>query len=108
MSGMAQIILYLKYSLLLLSNLGLTSWLYMNRRGRTPAQRQDPAVESLIFWRQTQGLSQAQTVVFFRAHLFDLTLATLKSWESSRTRPRANTRELLTRFLQQNPKPKGK
>jgi DNA-binding transcriptional regulator YiaG len=79
----------------------------MNRRGRTPAQRQDPAVESLIFWRQTHGLSQSETVVFFRAHLFDLTLATLKSWESSRTTPRLNTRELLIRFLQQHPNPKG-
>ena len=47
--------------------------------------KKDPAVESLIFWRHTHGLSQAETVVFFRAHLFDLTLATLKSWESGRT-----------------------
>jgi len=79
----------------------------MKSRGRTPAQRQDPAVESLIFWRQTHGLSQAETVAFFRAHLFDLTLATLKSWESGRTAPRTNTRELLERFLQQHPNPKG-
>jgi hypothetical protein len=79
----------------------------MNRRGRTPAQRQDPVVESLVFWRRIHGLSQAETVVFFRAHLFDLTLATLKSWESSRTTPRANTREFLSRFLQQHPNPKG-
>jgi DNA-binding transcriptional regulator YiaG len=79
----------------------------MNRRGRTPAQRQDPAVESLIFWRQTHRLSQAETVLFFRAHLFDLTLAALKSWESGRTKPRTNTRELLERFLQQHPNPKG-
>jgi DNA-binding transcriptional regulator YiaG len=79
----------------------------MKRCGRTPAQRQDPAVESLIFWRRTHGLSQAETVVFFRAHLFDLTLATLKSWESGRTKPRTNTRELLERFLQQHPNPKG-
>jgi DNA-binding transcriptional regulator YiaG len=79
----------------------------MNRRGRTPAQRQHPAVESLIFWRRIHGLSQAETVVFFRAHLFDLTLATLKSWESGRTKPRTNTRELLERFLQQHPNPKG-
>ena len=72
-----------------------------------PAQRKDPAVESLLFWRQTHGLSQAKTVAFFRAHLFDLTLATLKSWESGRTAPRENTRELLERFLQQHPNPKG-
>ena len=52
-------------------------------------------------------LSQAETVVFFRAHLFDLTLATLKSWESGRTKPRTNTRELLERFLEQHPNPKG-
>jgi DNA-binding transcriptional regulator YiaG len=79
----------------------------MKRRGRTPAQSQDPAVESLLFWRQNHGLSQAQTVAFFRVHLFDLTLATLKSWESGRTKPRTNTRELLERFLQQHPNPKG-
>jgi DNA-binding transcriptional regulator YiaG len=91
----------------LLSKLGLTLWLYMNRRGRTLAQRQDPAVESLVFWRRIHGLSQAETVVFFRAHLFDLTLATLKSWESGRTKPRTNTRELLERFLHQHPNPKG-
>jgi DNA-binding transcriptional regulator YiaG len=107
MPGMVEIKVYLKYNLLLLSKLGLASWLYMKSLGRTPAQRQDPAVESLIFWRRTHGLSQAETVVFFRAHLFDLTLATLKSWESSRTTPRANTRELLTRFLEQHPNPKG-
>jgi len=74
---------------------------------RVPAQRKDLAVESLIFWRQNHGLSQAQTVAFFRAHLFDLTLASLKSWESGRTKPRANTRELLERFLEQHPNPKG-
>jgi hypothetical protein len=79
----------------------------MRRCCRTPARTQDPAVQSLIFWRRTRGLSQAETVVFFRVHLFDLTLATLKSWKSSRTAPRANTRELLTRFPQQNPNPKG-
>jgi DNA-binding transcriptional regulator YiaG len=79
----------------------------MKSLGRTPAQRQDPAVESLIFWRRTHGFSQAETVVFFRAHLFDLTLATLKSWESGRTKPRTNTRELLERFLHQHPNPKG-
>jgi len=79
----------------------------MKRGARTPAQRKDPVVEAIIFWRQTHGLSQAQTVAFFRAHLFDLTLATLKSWESGRTAPRANTRELLTRFLEQHPNPKG-
>ena len=74
---------------------------------RVPAQRKDLAVESLIFWRQNHGLSQAQTVAFFRAHLFDLTLASLKSWESGRTTPRTNTRELLIRFLEQHPNPKG-
>ena len=74
---------------------------------RVPAQRKDLAVESLIFWRQNHGLSQSQTVAFFRAHLFDLTLASLKSWESGRTKPRANTRELLERFLEQHPNPKG-
>jgi DNA-binding transcriptional regulator YiaG len=79
----------------------------MKRRARTPAETLDPTIRLLIFWRRTHGLSQAETVVFFRAHLFDLTLATLKSWESSRTTPRANTRELLTRFLQQHPNPKG-
>jgi len=79
----------------------------MKRRARTPAETLDPTIHLLIFWRRTHGLSQAETVVFFRAHLFDLTLATLKSWESSRTTPRANTRELLTRFLQQHPNPKG-
>jgi DNA-binding transcriptional regulator YiaG len=79
----------------------------MKRQAGAPAQRKDPAVESLIFWRQTRGLSQAQTVAFFRAHLFDLTLATLKSWESGRTAPRANTQELLTLFLEQHPNPKG-
>jgi DNA-binding transcriptional regulator YiaG len=79
----------------------------MKRRGRTPAQRKDPAVRLLLFWRQNHGLSQAQTVAFFRVHLFDLTLATLKSWESGRTKPRTNTRELLERFLQQHPNPKG-
>ena len=104
---MVEIRLYLQYNLLLLSKLGLASWLYMKSLGRTPAQRQDPAVESLIFWRQTHSLSQAETVAFFRAHLFDLTLATLKSWESGRTKPRTNTRELLERFLQQHPNPKG-
>jgi DNA-binding transcriptional regulator YiaG len=67
----------------------------------------DPTIRLLLFWRQTHGLSQAETVVFFRVHLFDLTLATLKSWESARTAPRANTRELLERFLQQHPNPKG-
>jgi hypothetical protein len=96
---MVEIRLYLQYNFFLLSKLGLASWLYMKSLGRTPAQRQDPAVESLIFWRHIHGLSQAETVVFFRAHLFDLTLATLKSWESGRTTPRANTRELLARFL---------
>ena len=74
---------------------------------RVPAQRKDLAVESLIFWRQNHGLSQAKTVAFFRAHLFDLTLASLKSWESGRTTPRTNTRELLIRFLEQHPNPKG-
>jgi DNA-binding transcriptional regulator YiaG len=72
-----------------------------------PAQRKDLAVESLIFWRQTHGLSQAETVAFFRVHLFDLTLASLKSWESGRTTPRTNTRELLILFLEQHPNPKG-
>jgi DNA-binding transcriptional regulator YiaG len=72
-----------------------------------PAQRKDPAVESLIFWRQTHGLSQAETVAFFRAHLFDLTLSALKSWESGRTKPRTNTGELLKRFLEHYPNPKG-
>jgi DNA-binding transcriptional regulator YiaG len=72
-----------------------------------PAQTKDPGVQSLIFWRQTHGLSQAETVAFFRSHLFDLTLSTLKSWESGRTAPRANTLELLTRFLEQHPNPKG-
>jgi DNA-binding transcriptional regulator YiaG len=67
----------------------------------------DPAVRLLLFWRQKHGFSQAQTVAFFRVHLFDLTLSTLKSWESGRTRPRTNTRELLERFLQQHPNPKG-
>jgi len=79
----------------------------MRRGTRTPAQTKDPAVESLIFWRQTHGLSQAETVAFFRARLFDLTLASLKSWESGRTTPRTNTRELLLRFLEQHPNPKG-
>jgi DNA-binding transcriptional regulator YiaG len=79
----------------------------MRRRARTPAETLDPTVRLLLFWRQTHGLSQAETVVFFRAHLFDLTLATLKSWESGRTKPRTNTRELLERFLQQHPNPKG-
>ena len=74
---------------------------------RVPAQRKDLAVESLIFWRQTHSLSQVETVKFFRGQLFDLTLATLKSWESGRTTPRVNTRELLTRFLEQHPNPKG-
>ncbi len=104
---MVEIRLYLQYNLLLLSKLGLASWLYMKSLGRTPAQRQDPAVESLIFWRQNHGLSQAQTVAFFRAHLFDLTLARLRSWESGRTKPRTSTSELLERFLQQHPNPKG-
>jgi DNA-binding transcriptional regulator YiaG len=78
----------------------------MKRRAAgAPAQTKDPAVESLIFWRQTHGLSQAETVAFFRKHLFDLTLSTLKSWESGRTSPRTNTRELLLRFLEQHPNP---
>jgi len=74
---------------------------------RVPAQRKDLAVESLIFWRQTHGLSQAETVAFFRAHLFDLTLSALKSWESGRTTPWPHTRELLILFLEQHPNPKG-
>jgi DNA-binding transcriptional regulator YiaG len=72
-----------------------------------PAQRKDLAVESLIFWRQIHGLSQAETVAFFRAHLFDLTLSALKSWESGRTTPRSNTRDLLILFLERYPNPKG-
>ena len=79
----------------------------MKRRAGVPAQTKDPAVESLIFWCQTHGLSQAETVAFFRAHLFDLTISALKSWESGRTKPRGNTRELLERFLKQHPNPKG-
>jgi hypothetical protein len=73
----------------------------MKRRAGAPAQTKDPGVESLILWRQTNGLSQAETVAFFRANLFDLTLSALKSWESGRTSPRSNTRELLLRFLDQ-------
>ena len=79
----------------------------MKRRAGAPAQRKDPAVESLIFWRKKHGLSQVDTVKFFRGYLFDLTLSRLRSWESGRTRPRANTRELLERFLEQHPNPKG-
>jgi hypothetical protein len=79
----------------------------MKRRGRTPVQTKDPSVQSLLFWRQIHGFSQAETAAFFRSHLFDLTLATLKSWESGRTSPRANTRELLIRFLEQYNNPKG-
>ena len=70
-------------------------------------ERRDPAVGLLVDWRKKHGLSQAETVNFFRANLFDLTLSRLRSWESGRTWPRANTRELVERFLQQHPNPKG-
>jgi DNA-binding transcriptional regulator YiaG len=72
-----------------------------------PAETLDPTVRLLLFWRQKHGFSQAQTVTFFRAHLFDLTLSRLRSWESGRTEPRPNTRELLERFLKEHPNPKG-
>jgi hypothetical protein len=103
---MADIRLFLKYNLYL----AFEAWFDIMAVYEEPLQdasaKTRSAVESLIFWPRTHGLSQAETVVFFRAHLFDPTLATLKSWESSRTTPRANTRELLARFLQ-HPNPKG-
>jgi DNA-binding transcriptional regulator YiaG len=70
-----------------------------------PAETLDLTVRLLLFWRQKHGLSQAQTVTFFRAHLFDLTLSRLRSWESGRTGPRPNTREILERFLTEHPTP---
>jgi DNA-binding transcriptional regulator YiaG len=75
------------------------------RQDASPKTRSCGRVTS--FLASNHGLSQAETVAFFRVHLFDLTLSTLKSWESGRTKPRTNTRELLERFLQQHPNPKG-
>jgi DNA-binding transcriptional regulator YiaG len=78
---------------------------FLSQRHETPPSQKSPAaiILRLKAWRETNNLSQAETVDALVSAGVPAKLPTLQQWETGRRSPPAITTAALERFLDEHP-----